>query len=278
MILSDEEILHLARTSNLLADFDVKNVRNCSCVLRANGVFRPETGEKEILNTGDGPRRQLVWELGPSETMVVVTKEEVCMPANVCATYAPLFRLAKQGVMLLNASVVEPGYSGPLSCFLANFSASTVTLRQDAPIAKIVFHAVTPPARVVPEVIGRQEYEEGLAENAKKYHRSFMDVEGIEKRAADKARSELKGWVLGGGIMVAILVSWASLEPIVSKWLWEKTGLISSTGRVEDVKLLKDIQSEQSILRQQLEQRKANDDLAAQIQELKREIAALKKR
>ena len=103
-------------------------------------------------------------------------------------------------------------------------------------------------------------------------------MEGIEKRAAEKARSELKGWVLGGGIMVAILVSWASLEPIVSKWLWEKTGLISSTGRVEDVKLLKDIQSEQSILRQQLEQRKANDDLAAQIQELKREIAALKKR
>lgn len=232
-----------------------------------------------MLNVSAGSRRQLLWEIGPAETLVVMTRENITMPSDVCGTYAPLFRLAKQGVMLLNASIVEPGYSGPLSCFLANFSAGPVTLRQDAPIAKILFHKISgPPAEPKPEVIERRRYEEDLAEDARRYHRSFMDVSGIEDRAAKKARSELKGLLIIGGAIIAVLLAWASLEPVLSKWIWEKTGFISATQRAEDVRLLKDIQNEQAVLKLQLEQKKANDDVAEQIQRLKREVETLKRR
>jgi deoxycytidine triphosphate deaminase len=279
MILNDADIRGLTSSANLLTEHDPDNIRNCAYTLRASSVFRPETGEQELLNVSAGSRRQLLWEIGPAETLVVMTRENITMPSDVCGTYAPLFRLAKQGVMLLNASIVEPGYSGPLSCFLANFSAGPVTLRQDAPIAKILFHKISgPPAEPKPEVIERRRYEEDLAEDARRYHRSFMDVSGIEDRAAKKARSELKGLLIIGGAIIAVLLAWASLEPVLSKWIWEKTGFISATQRAEDVRLLKDIQNEQAVLKLQLEQKKANDDVAEQIQRLKREVETLKRR
>lgn len=279
MILNDADTSQLVSSAQLLTDHHPDNIRNCAYILRAHSVFRPETGDQEILNVGDGSRRRLVWELGPAETLVVITREEVNMPPNVCGTYAPLFRLAKQGVMLLNASIVEPGYKGPLSCFLANFSAQRVTLRQDTPIAKILFHTMTgPPKHLYPEVIERHEYEQDLAEDAKRYHRSFMDVSSIAEHAAEKARGELKRWVMTGGILIGLLLTWATLEPILSKWMWEKTGFTSSTQRVEDITLLKDIQNEQAALKLQLEQKKANDEISAEIEALKREVQNLKKR
>jgi deoxycytidine triphosphate deaminase len=293
MILNDADISQLASSAQLLTDYDPEQIRNCAYTLRAHSVFRPGTGDQEILNVSDGSgfyatlvrsarklsRRQLGWELGPAETLIVITREEVNMPENMCGIYAPLFRLAKQGVMLINASIVEPGYRGPLSCFLANFSGQRITLRQDTPIAKILFHKMTgPPQKLFQQVIERHTYEQDLAEEAKHYHRSFMDVSGIEERAARKAIAGVKGLALTGGILIALLLLWATLEPILSKWIWEKTGFTGSTQRVEDFKLLKDIQDEQAALKLQLEQKKVNDENAAEIDAIKREIQSLKKR
>jgi|ERR1700722_1560405 len=279
MILNDIAIRSLISDRHLLADYDLEQVRNCAYTLRAHSVFEPETGQQQLLDATDDSRRQHVWQIGPNETLVVMTRETIKMPSELCGSYAPLFRLAKQGLMLLNASIVEPGYEGPLSCFVANFSARPITLRRDAPIAKIVFHRMTgPPEDLKPEVISRNKYEEELAEDAQRYHRTFMDVTGIEERAAKQAKSEFRSLVFLGGTLIALLLAWASLEPILSKWIWEKTGLTSSTQRIEDIRLLKDIQNEQASLKSQLEQKKANDGLSTEIEDLRKQVRALQKK
>ena len=279
MILNDSDIHALCASHQLLADYDPQHVRNCAYVLRASRVFRPETGEEEVLGALQGSGKQVVWEIGPSETLVIRTRERVKVPADTCAIYAPLFRLAKQGIMLLNASIVEPGYEGPLSCFLANFSAQRVTLRQDGPIAKILFQKLTdPPAALKPEVVEEKSYQEDLAEYAKRFHRSFMDVTGIEARAAERAKKELRGWVVGGGLLIAFLLIWASIEPLLSKWVWEKHGIMSTTQRVEDVKLLKDLEATQSTVKSLLERRQAEEELRMQVRTLQAEVDTLKQR
>ncbi|HEY0069985.1 MAG TPA: hypothetical protein VGE04_08475, partial [Chloroflexia bacterium] len=55
--------------------------------------------------------------------------------------------------------------------------------------------------------------------------------------------------------------AWSSLEPVLSRLIYEKTGIYTATQRIEDVKLLKDLESAQ---------------LKAEIQELRTEIDKLK--
>lgn len=246
MILTDTEIKQCTGSDQLLTDFEPKNIHNCAYILRAGKVFQPKTGKEELLNTINGNTRALVWEIGPSETLVVRTKEKVKMPKNLCATYAPLYRLSSQGLMLLNASIVEPGYEGRLSCFLVNFSSKRIPLSQDEAIAKIIFHKLSgSPGDFQPLTIEDKKYEKDLAISAKGFYKSFMDITGIEDRAVKKARNAMRNVVITGGVLVAFLLLWASLEPLISKWLWDKAGIYTSTQRVEDVKLLKDLETAQ---------------------------------
>lgn len=272
MILIDTEIEALITAQNLLTDHDIVKIKNCAYNLRVGKVFQPRTGEEELL-APVGATKKVVWEIGPSETLVVKTKESVNMPNNLCATYAPLYRLSKRGIMLLNASIVEPGYEGPLSCFLVNFSSENVTLQPDQEIAKIIFHRLThPPGTLIPSQFGSPQYEQMLSISAKKFHKSFMDITGIEERASDKAKAGVRNWLIIGGVFIAFLLTWASLEPLISKWLWEKTGVASSTQRMEDAKLLNNFENAKKELEKELE----NVKLKAEIEELKVEIEKLK--
>jgi deoxycytidine triphosphate deaminase len=244
VILVNSEILDRIQTQQLVSYFCAENINKCGYTLRVGKVFEPKTGKEELINVMEGNRKSNTWEIGPSETLVVRTREKVKMPPDLCATYAPLYRLARKGVMLLNASIVEPGYEGPLSCFLVNFSSQRLSLRENEAIAKITFHTLTKsPAAFSPDVVTETEYEASLADSAKGFHKSFMDISGVEDRAAEKAAKEVKRWVIGGGVLVAFLVLWASLEPVLTQWFWEKTGVLTSTQRVEDVKLLKDLEN-----------------------------------
>jgi deoxycytidine triphosphate deaminase len=263
MVLNDTEIQQRINSAQLLSSHDPGKIRNCGYTLRAGKVFQPKTGEEILLNVTANNTRAVVWEIGASETLIVRTKEKVKMSNDLCATYAPLYHLSSLGVMLLNASIVEPGYEGPLSCFLVNFSSERISLEPDAEVAKIMFHRLSaPPGSLKPMTIEDQKYEAGLAVYAKKFHKSFMDITGVEDRAVEKAREAVKKWVVFGGALVAFLLLWATLEPLLSKWLWEKTGIYTTTQRVEDTKLLKDLEAAQ---------------LKAEIERLKIEIQNLKK-
>jgi deoxycytidine triphosphate deaminase len=276
MVLSDADILTRIAADQLLSDHVPGNVRNCAYTLRAGKIFLPETGEEDVLNAPAVARRHHVWQIGPSEVLVVRTRERVRMPDDLCATYAPLYRLSRQGVMLLNASLVEPGYDGPLSCFLVNFSSQTITIGPNDPIAKITFVRLSrPPATLRPETFADGDYESGLSASAKKFHRSFMDVASIADHAADKATKSTYGAIRFGGIVVALLLFWAQLEPLFSSWLRKIPGWpMTTTERAADAHVKLEIESKLK----ELGYAQKSLQLEAELQRLKAELEDLKSR
>jgi deoxycytidine triphosphate deaminase len=276
MILNDSEIARRIAGEALIQCHDADQVRNCGYSLRAGRVFHSGDGKELLLNHPHEGKQGITWQLGPTETLVVMTRERVKMPADLCAFYTPLHRMATQGIMLLNPAVVEPGYEGPLSCFLVNFSSQAVQIHQDQPISKIVFHKLeNPPANAKPMQFSNTGYAADLSRLAARYHQSFMDVSGIEKRAADSAQKSVRNFALGGGIVVAFLVLFSTLEPLFSKYLWEKTGVTSSTQRTADIKLGAELDNARERLAAAREMKALSDrseQLERQVTELKEQL------
>lgn len=194
MTLNDDHIRSLIASDDLIKGHEPLDVRNCGCMLTVGTVFASDTGKEVPLGSGSN-ETQHFWELAQNETLIVMTREAIKMPAHLWASYGPLNRHARRGVMLLNPAIVEPCYEGPLSCFLLNFSSKRVQIARGEPISKILFHELNaPPSKPAPEQTNSATYKVELSKAATLFHRSFLDVTGIEDRAALKARRGLKGW------------------------------------------------------------------------------------
>jgi deoxycytidine triphosphate deaminase len=230
MLLADTEIKALcANEEPLITDFDPKLLSVCTYAFRIGRMFCPPDGPTQNVTLSS----DLVV-LAPNETVLLMTKERIQLPNNLLATYSPLNSLARQGLMLLNASVVEPGYKGNLSCVLVNLSSGKIPLRVGERVAKVVFHRLNDPQKPEPLEIDEARYGNDLESiAATRYHRSFLNVNAVALQAANAATQAARSSIILGGILVAVLLAFAQIEPFVSKWLWEKTGIGTTATQVE---------------------------------------------
>src|SRR5579863_1612840 len=115
-MLNDLEISQRAYEDQLIEPFQSEGLLHCRYNLRAARVFSAETGAEQVIgeHLPDGSTRR-VWSISPTETLVIMTVERVKIPWDLVGQYGQLFRLAQQGLILMNTSIVEPGYDGPLS-------------------------------------------------------------------------------------------------------------------------------------------------------------------
>ena len=196
------------------------------------------------------------------------------MPRNLCATYAPLYRLSCLGVMLLNASIVEPGYYGPLSCFLVNFSSQAVPIALGGPIAKITFHELNAaPGTPQDQIIDDVTYHAELSKSARKFQKTFMDIANIADRAAEKATQSAKKAVIYGGVILTVLLAWAQFEPFVSTLVRRSVGWPTNAAeRTADDKTRLELEGKLK----ELELTRKAVQLEAEIQTLKAEVLDLK--
>jgi deoxycytidine triphosphate deaminase len=148
MILSDGDIKGRVESENLIEFHNADQIKYCGCELTLGKAVAPESGD--ILCLSAKPWKWFTnivtsancLVIEPSDTLILITKEKLNMPKDLCATYGQLNRLANKGLMILNTSIVEPGYSGPLSCVLVNFSSQKHALSPGDPIAKLTFHQI----------------------------------------------------------------------------------------------------------------------------------------
>jgi len=188
MILSDGEIKKRVVSGKLLELHDPERIKYCGCELTLGTVVAPSTGE--VLSPMGKSRNWLsnvlttskCFVIAPSETMILVTKEKLNMPKDLCATYGQLNRLANKGLMILNTSIVEPGYSGPLSCILVNFSSQKHALSPGDSIAKLNFHTVEGvPDKLFTEKFSHPAYEQLVSKNSINLPKSLLDISGVEE-------------------------------------------------------------------------------------------------
>lgn len=242
MTIVDNEIESLVRSRELIAPFSSNNLSNCRYNLRAGKAFLPKTGEELVIVSSKWKKRDH-WIIKPSETLVIMTKEKINIPPDMFASYSQLNGLARQGLMLINVSIVEPGYCGPLSCFLVNFSKDSIHLYPDSDIAKICFHKLSgTPRALKPLTIAEDDYQKDLVKSARLYPVSFMDIGGVEERIVDRATKSVNRSISFAVVFIGVLVLWTTLEPLTSKYLWERQGVMTNTQRMDLMKLQQELE------------------------------------
>ncbi len=278
MLIDDVTLGGLIKGQGLITDADVKQIEPCAYRLRVGSVFQPKTGiHLEKPASVDGRGAPKCFFIGPGQCLVVKTRETVKMPTDLCGYYHPLNSLAQRGIMLINASLVEPCYEGALSCFLVNFSQEEVEVHPDMDIAKISFHQLKQgTSQTTPVVIDNAKYEINLSNSARRFNESFLGIDQVADKAVEKATEATRKSVIFGGIAIALLLLFAQLEPLVSKWLWEGHGFATASARLDAVRQSREIdlarlqeQAAADRLTDRTEMNKVREELAALKQTLK---------
>lgn len=96
-----------------------------------------------IFHEGSVDKEQVVVE--PGGILVVVTQEELDLPADVCATAYAINSLSKEGLLVLNPGHVDPGYKGTLTVRLLNIRKTRKAISQGSPVFTVVFERLQLP-------------------------------------------------------------------------------------------------------------------------------------
>jgi hypothetical protein len=107
------------------------------------------------------------------------------MPKNMVGLWIQTQTLSRQGLLLLNISLIEPGYQGPLSAVLVNFGKKNVIIKPDTKIAKILFQSLDTDANKLVGEWDSDDYDTDLQDLAANAPSTFLQLQSFEKKADD---------------------------------------------------------------------------------------------
>lgn len=254
-MLGNISIKDLVQRSSLIRNFDEECLRNSSYRLRVGKLVKPG-GNNVLAFDGNEPNKgwaSKIWrkiaevipqskegfkivnnryELKPNELIIFQTREIIKMPLNLSATYAALDSVAKQGILLINASMVEPGYEGYLSGVLLNFSSRSFYISPNMEIVKISFSEVTGGVQdKLHEEI--ENYTEQLQEKAQNYTQTFLDIDRIEKDVISKTAHRVRRNFVFGGWVLVFFLAFCTIEPVLYKYIWHDSWVPLNSTQVE---------------------------------------------
>lgn len=183
-VLSDREIRDLIREAQMIQGGSDERIFACSYEFRPGIIV--STGPDSDRSTKDWTGSTVASDLHtvqPGHLIWVRTLEKVAMPKDICAFWWQTNRLSRQGLMLVNMSMIEPGYHGPLACLFVNFGAKPVIIEPGTVVAKLVFERMgTDAQKPLNLEIDDLSYDRGLISAALDAPVTFLDVGNIEPR------------------------------------------------------------------------------------------------
>jgi len=108
-------------------------------VWRESGKAGLDGATREARSLDDADLHQPTVDLQPGQMMSIITKEELSIPADVCATVYSKNSIALKGIFAFNAGHVDPGYQGPIIIRVLNLRRTKLTLTMGQPVFLIVF-------------------------------------------------------------------------------------------------------------------------------------------
>lgn len=258
-MLGNIRIRQLVTDSQLIDNFNEECLRNCSYRLRVGKLIKP--GGAEVLDFN--PKKKENWscsfwrkigmslfydkeilgepqfhgiikryELKPNELIFFQTTEKLKIPLSLSASYTALDSVAKQGILLINASIVEPGYEGYLSGVLLNFSSKSFYIKPNMEIVKINFSRVSGDVDdKIHEDIA--DYTEDLLDKAKKYTQTFLDIKGIEDEVIGKTARKVRRHFAWGGYTLLFLLAFCTMEPVLYNLIWHDSWVPLTSTHIE---------------------------------------------
>jgi len=169
-ILSDSEIQQRITDGGLIAGGDMTRASQCSYSFVAGVAFHPGRADAPINFPGEAIVK-------PGEMIWIRTLETVKMPDGLVGFWWQTNGLSRQGLMLVNMSMIEPGYEGDLACLFVNFGKSAIPINKETVIAKMVFSEVV--GRVLSPIAyrsTRQAYDADLRALTINQPPSFLQI------------------------------------------------------------------------------------------------------
>lgn len=109
----------------------------CAYSFLAGTAFLAGSKDQPIEFPGAGGNARVVVE--PGKMVWIRVRERVAIPLDLVGFWWQTNTLSRKGLMLVNMSMVEPGYEGDLACLFVNFGNARVLIDANTPVAKMVF-------------------------------------------------------------------------------------------------------------------------------------------
>ncbi|NER78628.1 MAG: hypothetical protein F6K42_03440 [Leptolyngbya sp. SIO1D8] len=309
-VLSDRSIKKLMQSNELVIGGEQERARQCSYRFRPHMIFHSnENRTKDISAAQDDPHDFVE----PGEYVWIRMREFVKLPKDICAFWWQTNSLSRQGLLLMNMSIVEAGYEGPLSCLFVNFSRTTVAISPETTMAKLVFAKLDEAAQIPstrnnldisdPREIIR--YDEKLHREALNRPASFLQVDDkfkelqdrivadIEDKAQeitnsniDKVKEDIPGairestrWAAGA---IAVLVLVSTVTPWVQQFFSPKLNLESEVSQLVERELFRliglELQRQNSAVEEITPDISSQDDLSQRYETLQEKYDLLEQR
>jgi len=184
-VLSDKTIKERIAKNELIPGGDPGRARYCSYEFTAASILRGGSHELEQVSESAAviEPAQLVW---------IKTREEISIPANMVGLWIQTQTLSRDGLLLLNITLIEPGYEGPLSAVLVNFGKKRVPVSSHTKIAKVVFLPLDRDANELVEGLGSEEYNALLMNMAANGPKNFLQLESFLPNIEKETKAKLK--------------------------------------------------------------------------------------
>jgi deoxycytidine triphosphate deaminase len=138
MLMTDSEIQKAIDNHQLfITPFEPKKLKGASYDLSLGREALVSNRDKKVLL---GPDRTHSLHLEAGDFALVLTKESVKFPLDMCAEIGMRSSLARMGLVLLHGMQIDPGFEGYLRFGLYNASPRKITLDYDDDICMVEFH------------------------------------------------------------------------------------------------------------------------------------------
>jgi dUTPase len=157
------------------------------------GGVPPGEHEVRAVDLTEHESRSAVVE--PSEVIWVRSRERVSIPPNMVGIWTQTNSLSRKGLLLLNSTLVEPGYTGHLSAHFVNLGSSAAVLNANTTIAKLMFLEINTDATSLVDSKPFIHYDQIVNELAAKSNASFLRISELApelRTASDESVSDAK--------------------------------------------------------------------------------------
>lgn len=175
-ILSDHEIRQRLVRGELVENGVESDAKGCSYSFKSGRIF-PAGGDRQPVNWDEACSAFEEYIANPGEMFWVRTHLKIKLPYDVCAFWWQTNTLSRDGILLLNMTIVDPGYEGWLACLFVNFGNRKIVIGHNTTIARLVFVQLDTPVSFPfkdGQPLGR--YDEDIRVRAVNAPASFLQI------------------------------------------------------------------------------------------------------
>lgn len=183
-VLSDKTIKKMIKDNKLVPNGNVDNATHCSYEFTAALMIHGSSHEEEEIH-------ESVAVIKPAQLVWIKAREKISTPADMVGVWIQTQTLARKGLLLLNISLIEPGYEGPLTAVFVNFGNQNVIIRKDTKIAKVIFLPLDSDATKLVGKWNSKTYDEKLLDMAANAPTSFLQLQSFLPNIEEKANAKL---------------------------------------------------------------------------------------